>query len=220
MKHSMENSSRCGAFTMIELLIVIAVIAIIISLLQPALIRPKATGIRIKCYSNLKQVSLAFRLFAMDHAGKFPMEISTSEGGSLEFVGTGSVYEHFRVLSNELNIPKILICPADKERVEATDFHIGFQSNTNTSYFIGINATDTTPRMFLAGDRNILLNKQLLAGVQNLQRDTPLSWSKEIHKEEGNVAFADGSVQGFSSAELRDALLSTGTETNLVSIPN
>lgn len=61
---------RCGgAFTLTELLVVIAVIAVLAGLMLPALARARATTVRTACLSNLRQVSLGARLYMDDHQG-------------------------------------------------------------------------------------------------------------------------------------------------------
>ena len=52
------------AFTLIELLVVIAIIAILMAVLMPALHRAREQGRRAACLSNLKQLSLAWNMYA------------------------------------------------------------------------------------------------------------------------------------------------------------
>ena len=66
----LEKNKR--AFTLIELLAVIAVIGILAALLLPALSRAKAAAKRIHCVGNLKQLALATHLYAADNADHLP----------------------------------------------------------------------------------------------------------------------------------------------------
>src|SRR6266478_8163086 len=108
-------SGRTAGFSLIELLLVIAIIALLAALLLPALSKAYTRGKRAGCVTNLKQIGLSFHTFAHEHGDKLPMQVSTNAGGSMEFTTVATpanfAFRHLQTLSNELVDPKLLICP-------------------------------------------------------------------------------------------------------------
>ncbi len=159
-----------------ELAAVIAMIALLTSMLLPALARTKAATQRINCTDNLKRINCAFQAWGATHSDLYPMRVPAASGGYGNFVGirtitsnqatSRGVFGDFMVMSNELQSPHLLICPAENEaRTMATTFSgvippgstnvVPFTNDLETSYFIGVDTTSSTPAMFLAGDHNL-----------------------------------------------------------------
>ena len=61
-----------ASFTLVELLVVIAIIGILISILAPATMKVREKGRRVKCQSNLHQISLAISAYVSDHNEQYP----------------------------------------------------------------------------------------------------------------------------------------------------
>ncbi len=84
--HSTFLSAR-RAFTLIELLVVIAIIAILAAILFPVFAQAKEAAKKASCLSNLKQVSLAFIMYAVDYDDVYPKESSSTPTGVLKWFG-------------------------------------------------------------------------------------------------------------------------------------
>src|SRR5690606_8087026 len=113
---------RRRAFTLIELLVVISIIALLISILLPALKAARATAQQAVCASNLKQIVLAQTMYADDFDGAI---IGSGWFQSIRpYIGDTS-YAYYR---NE-----VLVCPSDP-----TNGGEGTVSNaTGVGYFNG-----------------------------------------------------------------------------------
>jgi len=209
-----------AALTLVEVLVVIAVLAVLAVLIVSKLASAMKNAKRITCVNHLAQINLAFRLWEGDHTNLYPMNLSTNLGGTLEEIKRGNVFRHFQVMSNELSTPWILVCPVDV-RQSAVDFGSTL-GNSNISYLVGLDAEDAKPQTILAGDRNIV-GGMMKNGILEITRDDSVGWSSELHGGNGNLAFADGSVQQTKSRgtswNLREVIGHTGLTTNRLAIP-
>ena len=146
------------------------------------------------------------------------MAVSVTNGGAMELIATGNVTACFQVMSNEVNTPKILLCPNDASRVWATDFFT--LNNSNISYFVGLDADESKPRTFLSGDDNFAMNGvPVKSGRLDISTNTLLFWTAARHKFAGNIGLADGSVRQSTTDGLRQALQQTGVATNRLALP-
>jgi prepilin-type N-terminal cleavage/methylation domain-containing protein/prepilin-type processing-associated H-X9-DG protein len=144
----------------------------------------------------------------------------------------------FQVMSNELNTPKVLYCPSDFSPASdgvMSSMAISWAgfSLENLSYFVEGDAADKYPKMILTGDRNIgntgittpgstpatSMNMMGTAYAMNLspnlagnkyKKAMPWAWTDtDLHQDSGNLAFADGSVQGSTLGTLLTSIYNT-----------
>jgi prepilin-type N-terminal cleavage/methylation domain-containing protein len=69
MRRARATTGIAG-FSLIELLVVIAVIAILAALLLPALSRSREQGLRAACLNNIRQLTIAWIMYADDNEGR------------------------------------------------------------------------------------------------------------------------------------------------------
>jgi prepilin-type processing-associated H-X9-DG protein len=218
-----------GAFTVVELFIVVACVMLLAGILLPHFMKGRSCTGTANCLNNLKEIAVSFRIWAVDNNDNYPMQVSVANRGTMELVNGGAAFIHFLVISNELTTPRILICPQEEDRTRtyATTFathananQTPFNSDRYVSYFVGVDANENEPSRWLCGDRNLAFDRVAAThGLHSIWSNSLPSWVKHRHANFGNIGFADGSVQQLGDSGLRSSLRATGMATNRLAVP-
>ena len=152
--HNCRRKSRPpGGFTLVELLVVIGIIALLISILMPALCAAKERANRVKCSSNLRSIGQGLLLYANDNRGIYPRTVTSGGAGFTCFTGatatdpfgTGGPNPNdvsaalFLLVRNcDIN-PEVFICPSSNQEKDTlgnqpANKRSNFTAQNNLSY--------------------------------------------------------------------------------------
>jgi prepilin-type N-terminal cleavage/methylation domain-containing protein/prepilin-type processing-associated H-X9-DG protein len=124
-KHKLQSHPH--GFTLIELLVVIAIIAILAAMLLPALSKTKTKTQGIYCMNNLRQITVAWKMYPDDNRGTFPPNEDNQTGGWvrgwLDYGGSTDntniqflINPQYAKLGPYTKSPSVYKCPADLSR--------------------------------------------------------------------------------------------------------
>jgi prepilin-type N-terminal cleavage/methylation domain-containing protein/prepilin-type processing-associated H-X9-DG protein len=206
------------AFTLLELLVVMSVIALLLVIVMPALARAKEQGRKVSCLNNLHQFYLAAMVYTQDSKGSFPIAYYSREDGSVEYCwdfttrhsDEGTILEPGILWQGQATVEKIQQCPSFKgESNTASDPYTGY--NYNTSY-IGHGQNEMPPEpdrwnqmrrpaycaLFGDGEYNGGANKFMRSPLPS---DSDWNFSSRQagtqgfrHNQQTNVVFCDGAA--------------------------
>ena len=215
MKHSLAPRR---AFTLIEILVVIAIIGILSAILFPVLSRARENGRKTACLSNMKQLGLAFQQYSQDSRGKLPLAANFQawQAGYGHWVtGTAGDSESLALPESNGDYPyntgkqadvtkgalypyvkneSVYICPSNRDGREK---RLTYSMNCAVS---GL----STIKIISPGDIVLLVDEQYATDGYFWANDAAASTDKltQQHNGGGNLLFADGHAKFFTFESL------------------
>lgn len=173
-------------FTLVELLVVVAILAILASMTLPALAGAKQKAFRIHCVSNLRQVHLALSMYADDHGDLLPPKFEVKKSKlSGEDISKGKQLQSpnhgvHKILAGYLGAPfqaspdapvfsRVLRCPSD--RGDFADRKPVFDRRASSYQLEGSEANRE--------EKDLEKNRFSLAGTRHLAHDLFKPWDSD-----------------------------------------
>ncbi|MDO9465016.1 MAG: prepilin-type N-terminal cleavage/methylation domain-containing protein [bacterium] len=192
------------SFTLIELLVVIAVIALLASMLLPALLGAREMGRRIKCVSNLKQMYMAFVMYANDYDDYVvPLQTAPYYGGPAWYKADQlPVYLNKNLGTNQ----RVFKCPSDTNKSTVIDYntisygynywHVGHHGGDIYVGYIRLSKIDEPSRTMVFAD-GYGSNEAYRMMIRNYGYDIDTG----RHNNGANLVFLDGHVKWCPASE-------------------
>src|SRR5688572_27997365 len=186
MKRTSSKRSRAGAFTLVELLVVMGVIAVLIGLLLPVISKAREHSKRTKCIANMRSIGHALFGYANTYRDRLPN--GNPRGVWIDYDGSNRVMADF---ADELKEARVFHCPSDAsgvpERIVTADQTLPDSARVSYEFY----------SLYFPPEHGPLLTR--------LRGRAPLAWDIEggsavPHRDQnhgsrgGNVLFADGHV--------------------------
>ena len=206
----------CSTFGVLTLLV-------LAGMLLPALGKAKGKAARIKCANNLKQVGLAFRVFANDNDDRLPHRLAatnytrgemtayfnaavnpaTSSPFGVGAQANAQPWTHFMTMSNELGSAKILMCPGDRNKLSniKSDFTTRADGYNNPSG-VGVNSGGTYPTYTAGQGKDDATSFMVGLDADETQPNTILSADRNYRTANGVVSATQAPVVGGQTSNM------------------
>lgn len=203
-----------AAFTLIELLAVIAIIGILAGLLIPVVGNARDRARAVECQSNLRQVHVALLLYLQDHkdllpgplTGAQPSQYSTDSSVANALATHLAVYQGLP-LDAKTRTNRYLLCPAHaavKTKTDERSYAITASSNMDYpfGYSNGSSSVQPKRRMDYINTHNPAIFWALRDADQELYPGNTYFTPTQVHKAGRNYLFFDGSVRMLTTADV------------------
>lgn len=181
-------------FTLMELLVVIAIIGVLAALLLPTLATARERARRTTCVNNLRQISMAYEMYAADFYEKFP--VSKYAVGGTGTAGAKTITPFY------VNTPGAFWCPSSASRNNALPDAVNSGNCENSySFVFGLTAS------------NKAANPVPMISDSHVYHGGTTGFGN--HKYGVNVLFIDGSVQWINMEDIRFANINNNSDADI-----
>jgi prepilin-type N-terminal cleavage/methylation domain-containing protein/prepilin-type processing-associated H-X9-DG protein len=220
-----RRTSRNAGFTLVELLVVIGIIALLISILLPALQRAREHANQVKCASNMRQIGQSLAMYIIENKNVLPIPPLVGE------VGTGFYWEAYPMAGSGLGIidyqngalwpylsptsaarEKVFNCPSDSENVrmvrlgslQAIPRNFSYSFNVQMRQVDGATKLGTRITDIIHPAQKIIIVEEQYpndgcAFLDSIDDDDVLAFR---HIRRGNQGFADGHVENLRPTDM------------------
>jgi prepilin-type N-terminal cleavage/methylation domain-containing protein len=219
----MKTRIHKSAFTLIELLTVIAIIGILAAILIPTVASVRKRALKSQCASNLHQLGMALNLYVNDNRQRLPD--GTLDNANLQWLSTqhrnalisyGMTYEMFFCKGNP-TYTEANMTQANREKVGGNGIPIGYIYLPGTTFAATDQYGRSIPSRYketrfnrltyrlVAADLNRTWNSSFSGGVNHAEGENPYG---------GNHLYIDGSVKWYAASTFlaRPALAGGGSQ--------
>jgi prepilin-type processing-associated H-X9-DG protein/prepilin-type N-terminal cleavage/methylation domain-containing protein len=230
-----------NAFTLVELLVVIGIIAVLIGILLPTLANARESAKSLQCLSNLRQLGVAAQIYSVNYRGSYPPAYYSSRVGMITYsynwdftvvtdLSTGKRSLEIGLLWMGKTDAQIQQCPSFEGNSNTLlDPYTGYNYNTS---FIGHGDFETSPGVLVRPARvtevrhptttALFGDGQWKSGADKFMRapvPNPLDPHSAAvagtqgyrHRSRTNVAFADGHAESVKDLYTAGATVAPGT---------